>query len=410
MDLSYTMKNPHLPRSKHLSPGAQYHDECYSFPVYGQRRDGNFDQNYLLVNEDERRAPIQGMRPPHYVNADRDQFDDSAYTHHRSVDLSLARRKPASTKGSSFVAVLLALALIGFMSIQQSSKSIMATAVVSKLSRYVPLQQEEQQHDEKCLSVDRVPALIESFDQVIIVSPAKAAGSTFKGFANMCGGEIHNSLGNNFLNRQSLEHVLTNSYAMPSVIASHMYNAKSLIRLVSNVPRRSLLIYSHREETSRLFAAIRTVLFRMCRNNNSGKTCNVAEDDLVHAIKSREHEIGLGASRILTCEMYQAIKDFSPNMVFMDYKQADTLQSILAEKFCPSLLGETLQRNVFSSKNVTIYVHNDRLLNVTIDDWLQTKSSTIEWSLELNGHETCMGKTRKMEDELFSCEAGFLKQ
>ena len=41
-------------------------------------------------------------------------------------------------------------------------------------------------------------------------------------------------------------------------------------------------------------------------------------------------------------------------------------------------------------------------------DWLNTKSSILEWTLGLNKHASCTGITRKMEDELFSttCAGG----
>ena len=45
---------------------------------------------------------------------------------------------------------------------------------------------------------------------------------------------------------------------------------------------------------------------------------------------------------------------------------------------------------------------------VLLKDWLKAKESTLEWALGLNRNGSCRAKTRKMEDELFSCQDGFL--
>ncbi|KAL9178469.1 hypothetical protein ACHAXT_003799 [Thalassiosira profunda] len=94
-------------------------------------------------------------------------------------------------------------------------------------------------------------------------------------------------------------------------------------------------------------------------------------------------------------------------MVWMDYKRASALQNILAEKYCQSLVGNPMKKNVAADKNDRIYVSSSSL-NVTLQDWLQSKASTIEWSLGLRDGAECVGNTREMEDQLFACESGFM--
>ena len=45
---------------------------------------------------------------------------------------------------------------------------------------------------------------------------------------------------------------------------------------------------------------------------------------------------------------------------------------------------------------------------VSLSTWLDQKSSYLDWSLELNKRATCLVKTRHMEENLNTCEGGFL--
>merc|ERR1712029_1062553 len=120
---------------------------------------------------------------------------------------------------------------------------------------------------------------------------------------------------------------------------------------------------------------------------------------------------------ILTCDMYQAIEEYAPNMVFMDFKRADDLQRLLAEKHCPKLAQKIAEEPVrvnTAKKDNEVYVRVDETyadsggFNVTIKEWLETKSSLLELALKLNDEATCVAKTRRMEDGLLDCEDGFL--
>lgn len=286
--------------------------------------------------------------------------------------------------------------------------------------------------NKQCLSAkNELRDLIVSTNQVIVTMPAKAAGTSLKIFSQKCNDDSYTKLGDNFLNnRSNFINILTKSLRMPPVIVSHMYHSDSLIYLIKNVPTGTTLVYSHRHETSRVQSAISEVVVDFCRKKNfhgtkmtppvgffemdDNHTCHVPEDNLIkQAIQTKRTEIGLGASELLSCEVYEAIKGYGPNMVFMNYKNANQLQKMIAEKYCPHALHETVKVNLAGQKEAEVFVTiNDATtaeLNVVpLDEWLKAKESTLEWALGLNDGASCTANTRNMEKKLFSCEDGFL--
>ena len=102
--------------------------------------------------------------------------------------------------------------------------------------------------------------------------------------------------------------------------------------LVKGATRKTLIIYIHREDSPRI------VIIE--RNNNE---CTIDEESLIKRIKGRVHEVGCGASEILTCRCFDAIAQNTPsNLMFVHYKQADTLQKMLAKYHCPHLVKKDL--------------------------------------------------------------------
>ena len=73
-----------------------------------------------------------------------------------------------------------------------------------------------------------------------------------------------------------------------------------------NLPRNSLLIYSHRDETSRVISAIAHVAKKVCHERGFDGVCNLKERELIDLIKSGRDEIH--NSRVLTCAVYDAIE------------------------------------------------------------------------------------------------------
>ena len=94
-------------------------------------------------------------------------------------------------------------------------------------------------------------------------------------------------------------------------------------------------------------------------------------------------------------------------MLFMDYRQSQTVMNLMAEKLCPDADKETQNAG---DKTDPIRVQGDGF-NVTVKEWLQSKKSALELALDLNNDThavSCRGRTRRMEDRLFACPDGFL--
>ena len=270
---------------------------------------------------------------------------------------------------------------------------------------------------------------LSSTNQVIIMMPAKAAGSTLKTFARQCNkaSGLTYEHADNFLNTKDnhFDGILTNSFRMPPVIASHINSPENVIYLMKNAPRSTLLIYVHRDETSRIQSAINQVVWAWCAGKREppkdffsmqeDNVCHTSEENLVDiGIAQKQFEIGLGASELLHCETYDSIVEHAPNILFVNYKHASDLQELLSLKYCPGLYGEPFQTNVGSEKSAHTFVQVANDISggselVSLADWLEAKMSALEWALGLHEKATCRAKTRIMEDKLFGCASGFMK-
>jgi hypothetical protein len=111
----------------------------------------------------------------------------------------------------------------------------------------------------------------------------------------------------------------------------------------------------------------------------------------------------------LKCEVYKAVEENSPNMIFVDYKEVDKLQKLLAKHLCPELLTKPIRINDHSAKKVQVYVNVTGSNSVHIDEWLEAKRGFLELALKSRSKATCQAKTRRMEDNLFGCSHGAVK-
>jgi len=255
--------------------------------------------------------------------------------------------------------------------------------------------------------------VIASTHQVLAVGPAKAAGTSMYYFPSRCnnGTPLPPEEMGKFLRRASRESSLTKYYEMPSVVSSHIHS-QTLVDIIKDAPRDILLLYSHRQETSRLQSAVKQVLTRDCGSakdsgddalKREGNSCYVSEEDLLEIIKSGKAEIGQSTNSLLTCEVYEAIEDYAPTMAFIDYQKANEVQELISEKYCPSKSGNPFVKNVANEKDMQVHVRSNATsaADVTLDHWLATKSSMLEFALQLNKDATCVSKTRIMENQLY---------
>ena len=266
--------------------------------------------------------------------------------------------------------------------------------------------------------------IVNQTKQVFITMPAKAAGTTLKGFAKKCSPvQLHR----NFINRRSRIEQLTftGNYDVPSVIASHLYTDRPFVDLVKSSTRKTLIIYIHRDELSRVRSAAQHVLMsHICTNHgrkyelklkqkynvtvevNKNK-CTIDEKQLIRMIKGKEREIGKGAPEILTCNFFDSIAQNDPsNLVFVHYKQANKLQTILAKNHCPHIVKDLpIAANVAADKKMEPFVRlkSDPSRVVTLMEWLDKKQGVILWALDLKKEMDCQSKIIDMEDHLFSC-------
>mmetsp|Transcript_3406 Transcript_3406/g.9553 ORF Transcript_3406/g.9553 Transcript_3406/m.9553 type:complete len:340 (-) Transcript_3406:592-1611(-) len=268
-----------------------------------------------------------------------------------------------------------------------------------------------------CMGLDftgSLEALLHNVDQVYVSMPAKAAGSSMKTFATTCMNVdipprinlFNKKPGTNRGIRPIEKYLTAESLNPPSLIASHLYKDTEFTHLVKHSTRRSLIIYMHRDETSRILSGITQVAqVRLC-SETQRNACVIPEIELVAAIKKKTGEIGVGSTEILTCDSYDALDDNAPNFVFVHYKQASRLQKLLAKRFCPVELDQpTAVQNVFSEKaeiRVMLQNNNDDR-TVSLKEWLEAKKGLLEFSLELRESASCQAKTRAMEEKLFHC-------
>jgi len=276
----------------------------------------------------------------------------------------------------------------------------------------------------ECLSLDvedTLDSIISNSRQVFITMPAKAAGTSLKRFTSKC---TKQNMPDNFINSPMLsKNMLTDSFQLPSIIASHLYvGDEPLVDLAQHSTRETLIVYIHRDETERLLSGIRQVLTagvcsqqRRVRSKVAGDTsqlnivrndthCTLDETPVVDLIEKRLGEAGFGSPEILTCKAYEAIQQNAPNMIFMHYTQADKLQHLLAKHHCPELMEEPSKENTAKEKGMEVYLRLKKGASIVkLDEWLKEKRNLLEWSLKLKKHASCQAKTRHMEDDLFAC-------
>ena len=223
----------------------------------------------------------------------------------------------------------------------------------------------------QCTSKSDMRQLINATDNIIVAMPAKAAGTSLKYFASTCYGDGYSPVFNNIqdnLEDTGIEVLLSNAWDSPGVVASHFWHPQALSRILRSASPRTLIIYSHRDENSRFISAANHVLSQWCRNGipqrlvnvmptlkgifeGQKDKCNINELDLIKTLRLRPQEMQMGTNELLTCELYSAIGEYAPNMIFMDFKSASDVQNLMAEKYCPKLVDHP---NATGKKEVSV--------------------------------------------------------
>ncbi len=227
--------------------------------------------------------------------------------------------------------------------------------------------------------------------------PAKTAGSSLKRFTWTCVGKYGVD---NFINSKDMDERMGpfhENLTPPSIISNHVYSDETIIDLVKNAPRQSLVLFIHRDETDWLLSAVRHVvqtwicqlkfLEDKIQIKVDGSQCIIKEKDVSdYVIQSRVLEVKNGMSDIMTCEFYSAIEENFPTLVFVHYKQVDKVQKVLAKYHCPNLLDKEFHVNFSSQKSKKMQMFLKLKNNgkqTPLDDWLETKRDILEWTFQL---------------------------
>jgi hypothetical protein len=284
----------------------------------------------------------------------------------------------------------------------------------------------------QCLNLNQdLDSLVANANQIFVTMPAKAGGTSMKDFTSRCN-KIE--IKDNVLARPELQMkkiLLGNSLHVQHIITSHLYTDENLIDLTKYPTRETLMIYIHREETSRVLSGIQQVSQNICNflygHANQTRTrqvfkmqknkthCILDEEALANAIAARTSEVGFATHDILTCRSYKSIQENAPQLVFLHYKQVDKLQAFLAKHHCPEMLDQLpIKSNVAEDKPVKVLVNratnNINITNaVDIEEWLHAKAPALEWTLKLRRSASCQAKTTHMENELFNCPSEVLR-
>jgi hypothetical protein len=200
---------------------------------------------------------------------------------------------------------------------------------------------------------------------------------------------------------------LSSSYQPPRVIAAHLFTDAAFKRLVKNVRKDSLIIYVHREESDRLLSAIKHVAYM----SKASAAKEIFEEDeleelIVNSVRNADNEMGYGATRILTCNLWNEIDETGPNIAFVDYRDSSALQDLLAEFYCPDQPSVRVNRAADTeykggrTKSVRLKDGSD----VDLVDWLAAKREVLDFALSSSSESSCKRKNHFLEESLFSCK------
>uniref|UniRef100_A0A7S1ZXT8 Uncharacterized protein n=1 Tax=Ditylum brightwellii TaxID=49249 RepID=A0A7S1ZXT8_9STRA len=284
-------------------------------------------------------------------------------------------------------------------------------------------------------------SLVARAHQIFITMPTKGGGSSMNTFTRRCNKETKiRKFG--FIESVDLKELLVGSLQVKSVISLHVSSDTGLICLAMYPSQKTLMIHIHCEEGERVISGVKMISHHMCRMNYQedaplqylykpnpkgdccqhvyNKTvitknethCILDAESMVDWIAKGHREVGGGAHKLLTCKLYDALQENAPQLVFLNYKQIDKLQTLLAKHHCPELLDELpIKVNMATDDEQKIYLYdsNDEKGAVRIEEWLDAKGPVLEWALNLRSEASCQAKTIHMEDELFGCPDEALK-
>ena len=289
------------------------------------------------------------------------------------------------------------------------------------LAKEAPVPVDAKMTDHKCLSFDKdIDALVNVSSHIFVIMPDKAAGSSVKDFMGEC--EKHHKDELLRLDGVFQENALSHSLEMPTVIADHVEEEKHLLHTIKHTPASGLIIYIYREETDREASAIQHVVQnRLClrsyRKNNpvpdvpihyeEDGSCIIDDEEqfIEQVIKPRYWEIGYGVFDTLTCTTHEAIRKEGPNMIMINYKQADSLLQLIAKHQCPRLVNKKFHSNVSKSKTLETKIKLHSGDTVSTKEWINSKRGQFGFfqPFEEKYEPQCKAETLELEKKMSTC-------
>jgi len=259
--------------------------------------------------------------------------------------------------------------------------------------------------------------LLSDHQYVYVVMSPKAGEASIKPFATQCmeeAGAGQFAAYDNILDRSQHSHRVPAFLARlnaPTIVASYVFDDASLIDLTKSIPRNSLIVYSYRDETDRLRSAIRELSAQSGDCALEKGDCVFDESkflDLLEALYNAPdpNQIGKSSNKVLTCKAYEGIEHNDPNMVVVNYQQADKMIQLLKKHHCPKLKFKAVSEERPLPKKVWIHhIHPETKFptKVSIDEWLDAKMGLLEYVLGFRKEASCQGMTGKLQDRLLQC-------
>ena len=302
------------------------------------------------------------------------------------------------------------------MVILRLSSSTLMLILALLLHLISPISGNYMELETQCLSFDKdVDGIISSAKQIYILMPAKAAGSSLKVFTAKCMHHPPNIAENLLLAGFNKAY---RPFYEQRLVTSHMGINMGMIDLLNRGDKDIVIIYVHRNEFERVLSAItHTIEKRSCMwdlpphipvQRLENNICVIKEDYLLNEVilssnLEQNYDIVWGSTRLLTCSVYNSIEEHNPNVLFMNYKQASTLQKIISKHLCPDVEHGVVE-NTRDMADYNAFVELNNNTRISIDDWYERKHGfLIDW-VHNTKRGSCQNETNSLEKSLFACE------
>ena len=293
-----------------------------------------------------------------------------------------------------------------------------------------------------CLSRNEMSDIVSTFPHLHVLSAAKAGSSSLGTIVHNCMsqvfkrdliyGALYQGTDENMREKRSM---ILKDNLHPFPITVGPLKPLTFNKYADTLSPSNLVVYSHRQELSRLKSAIvyvtdhhfvgpklgwwglqkvPQIAHDLIEKHGSTITGNAThgfldETLLIEVIKLHTYELGYDDSRMLSCDLYESIQTNQPNLVIIENKKIDDFQSVLAETICPDL-KKPVHLLSHEKKPVNSYVVSSDGTTHTVSDWVDEKINILEWALNLRDEKrSCKGETWTMEETLSSCPTGFVR-